>query len=35
MFEIRCLMLVTKIPQLAEMWERAAFWNLLSKSYKV
>lgn len=35
MFEIHCSMLVTKIPQLAEMWERAAFWSLLSKSCNV
>lgn len=36
LFEIHCSMLVTKIPKLvAEMWERAAFWNLLSKSYNV
>lgn len=33
--EMHCSMLVTKIPQLAEMRERAAFWNLLSKSHNV
>lgn len=31
LFEIHCLMLVTKMPKLvAEMWERAAFWNLIT-----
>lgn len=36
LFEIHCLMLVTKIPKLvAAMWGRATFWNLLSRSSNV
>jgi len=35
-FKIHCLILVTEIPRLVtETWERAVFWNILSKSYNV